>query len=172
MAHHGVSGVHYIMMNTSLLQATPVARDGLAIAADVALVGLGAFALAAAIAVLVLLLQLRRLGSQIALLGRELNGKIDPVVDKSRTVAANLEFISASVRTDVEKVTGAVRQLSERLEQASDHMETRIDEFNALMEVVQGEAESTFLDTASAVRGVKAGARSLSRESDEGESRR
>ena len=158
------------MIMHSLPQATPLARDGLAIAADIALVGLGAFALVAAFAVVVLLLQLRRLGVQIASLGRELNGKIDPVVEKSRTVAANLEFVSASVRTDVEKVTGAVRQLSERLEQASDHMEARIDEFNALMEVVQGEAESTFLDTASAVRGVKAGARSLTRESsDEGD---
>jgi hypothetical protein len=167
-----VCGVNYSMTIHSLVQASPVARDGLAVAADIALVGLGAFALVAAFAVVVLLLQLRRLGSQIAAVGRELNGKIDPVVEKSRTVAANLEFVSASVRTDVEKVTGAVRQLSDRLEQASDHMEARIDEFNALMEVVQGEAESTFLDTASAVRGVKAGARRLSGDSDQGESRR
>jgi len=153
------------MMIMSLLQAVPVSRDGLSVAADVALVGLGAFALVAAVAVVVLLIQLRRLGAQIARLGKELNGKIDPVVEKSRTVAANVEFISASVRTDVEQVTGAVRQLSERLEQASDHMEERIDDFNALMEVVQGEAEATFLDTASTVRGVKAGARRLSERS-------
>src|SRR6056297_2122107 len=154
------------MINMSLLQAVPASRDGLSVAADVALVGLGAFALVAAFAVVVLLLQLRRLGIQIERMGRELNGKVDPVVEKSRTVAANLEFISASVRTDVEQVTGSVRKLSERLEQASNHMEARIDEFNALMEVVQGEAETTFLDTASTVRGVKAGARRLSRRSD------
>lgn len=154
------------MIITSLLQVVPASRDTLSVAADVALVGLGAFALVAAFAVVFLLLQLRRLGLQITRLGKELNGKIDPVVEKSRTVAANVEFISASVRTDVEQVTGAVRQLSERLEQASDHMEARIDEFNALMEVVQGEAESTFLDTASTVRGVKAGARRLTERSD------
>ena len=40
-------------------------------------------------------------------------------------------------------------------------METRIDEFNALLEVVQAEAEETFLKTAAAVRGVGAGARAL-----------
>jgi len=154
------------MIIMSLLQAVPASRDGLSVAADVALVGLGAFALVAAFAVVVLLVQLRRLGIQIERIGKELNGKVDPVVEKSRTVAANLEFISASVRTDVEQVTGAVRQLSERLEQASNHMETRIDEFNALMEVVQGEAEITFLDTASTVRGVKAGARRLSERPD------
>jgi hypothetical protein len=40
-------------------------------------------------------------------------------------------------------------------------MEERIEEFNALMEVVQTEAEDLFLDTASTVRGVRAGARSI-----------
>jgi len=141
--------------------------SGLAVAADVAVVALGAFAVVAIVAVLVLLVQIRRIGRQVAHLAGELGGKVDPVLEKSRGIAANVEFISASVRTDVEQVTGAVRQLSDRLEQASNHMEERIDEFNALMEVVQGEAESTFLDTASAVRGVKAGARRLASEPDE-----
>jgi hypothetical protein len=40
-------------------------------------------------------------------------------------------------------------------------MEERIEEFNALIEVVQGEAEDIFLDTASTVRGVREGARSI-----------
>ncbi len=40
-------------------------------------------------------------------------------------------------------------------------MEDRIEEFNALMEVVQGEAEGVFLDTAATVRGLRAGARQL-----------
>jgi hypothetical protein len=41
-------------------------------------------------------------------------------------------------------------------------MEERIEEFNVLMEVVQGEAEEIFLDTASTVRGVREGARAIS----------
>jgi hypothetical protein len=40
-------------------------------------------------------------------------------------------------------------------------MEERIEEFNALMEVVQTEAEHIFIDTASTVRGVREGARSI-----------
>jgi len=144
----------------------PGTRDGVAVAADVAIVALGAFAFVAILVIVILLLQIRKIGSQVARLAKEVNGKVDPVLEKSRGIAANVEFISASVRTDVEQVTGAVRQLSDRLEQASNHMEERIDEFNALMEVVQGEAESTFLDTASAVRGVKAGARRLTGESE------
>lgn len=38
-------------------------------------------------------------------------------------------------------------------------MEDRIEEFNALMEVVQGEAEEIFIDTASTMRGVREGVR-------------
>ena len=40
-------------------------------------------------------------------------------------------------------------------------MEARIDDFNALMEVVQTEAEDIFLDTASTVRGVRQSARRI-----------
>ena len=36
-----------------------------------------------------------------------------------------------------------------------------VEEFNALMDVVQGEAEAVLLDTAAAVRGVRAGARTI-----------
>ena len=42
-------------------------------------------------------------------------------------------------------------------------MEQRIEEFNALMEVIQGEAEGAFIKTAAAVRGVKKGAQKLSK---------
>jgi hypothetical protein len=42
-------------------------------------------------------------------------------------------------------------------------MEERIEEFNALMQVVQDEAEGIFIDTASTVRGVREGARSIAR---------
>ena len=40
-------------------------------------------------------------------------------------------------------------------------MERRVEEFNALMEVVQSEAEDILLGSAAAVRGVRASARSL-----------
>jgi hypothetical protein len=40
-------------------------------------------------------------------------------------------------------------------------MEERVEEFNALMDVVQDEAESVLLDTAAVVRGVRAGAQTM-----------
>ena len=76
--------------------------------------------------------------------------------------AENVEYISAVVRTDIQKVNDSVTKITSRLNDASDHMEDRIAEFNALMQVVQSEAEDIFLDTAAAARGVRAGARTLS----------
>ncbi|MDT8367730.1 MAG: hypothetical protein RQ745_00880 [Longimicrobiales bacterium] len=153
-----------------LLQSTlPATRDGLAVAADVAVVALGALAVVAVVAVAVLLVHLRRIGTQLSALTRELTSRVDPLLESSRGIAENVEFISASVRTDIEKVNRAVHAVSHGIEQASEQMESRLEEFNALMEVVQGEAETTFLDTASTMRGVKAGARRFSRDSEEDE---
>jgi methyl-accepting chemotaxis protein len=142
-------------------QTAGPARDALSMWADVAMVAFGALAAIGVVAIVVLLLQIRKIGNQVTSLAKQVEGKVDPVLERSRTIAQNVEYISASVKKEVEQVTGSVRQLSERLEQASEYMETRIDEFNALMEVVQDEAESQFLDAASAVRGVRASARSL-----------
>lgn len=128
--------------------------NSLSVAAQVSLVLLGILAVLGMGVLTMLFVQIRRIG-------RELNRQAGPLLERSRTLAANLEYISAQVRTDVESLNGAVRALSDRLHQASDHMEARIDEFNALMEVVQGEAEGMFLDTAATMRGIRAGAQRL-----------
>ena len=94
-------------------------------------------------------------------LARQVEDKSGPVLERAAAIADNLDGITRSVRGDVEHFTGSVHAVSDRLTQASEHMETRIDEFNALLEVVQSEAEEMFLDTASAVHGVRAGARAL-----------
>jgi hypothetical protein len=86
---------------------------------------------------------------------------LGPVSDRARTISDNVEFITQALRTDVERLNASVKSLTDRLQLASERMEERIEEFNALMEVVQDEAEDLFLETASTVRGVRAGARSI-----------
>jgi len=90
-----------------------------------------------------------------------MNQSLGPVTDRARVITDNLEYITQSLRTDVEALNASVRGLSDRLELASTRMEERIEDFNALMEVVQGEAEEMFLDTAATVRGVREGARAI-----------
>ncbi|MDX1568695.1 MAG: hypothetical protein R3223_12890 [Longimicrobiales bacterium] len=92
---------------------------------------------------------------------------LDPVLERARSVSENVDYVSHAIRRDVEGLTEALDRIRGRLDQASDRMEERIDEFNALMELVQSEAEEIFLDTAATVRGVRAGSRSLM-ESDGG----
>ena len=127
---------------------------GLQVAADISAVALAAISALLLLTMLVLLVQLRKL---LAALQRQLQ----PVADRARVAAENVEFISAVVREDVQKIHSSVAGLSDRLKDASQRMEERVEEFNALMDVVQNEAESVLLDTAAAVRGVRAGAQTI-----------
>lgn len=143
-------------------------RDGLSIAADWALVVVAA---AIVVTALVILFIAMRTAGSVRRAARAAEKKVDPLIDRSRSVAANVEFITATLRTDVEGLHQSVRGLADRLKSASSQMETRIDEFNALMDVVQGEAEDVFLDTAATARGVRAGARRLVRPEGPGSGR-
>ncbi len=106
------------------------------------------------VVILLFLVQLKRLL-------RSIHRNVQPVTDRARVAAENVEYVTALVRQDVQKVRASVSGLSERLGEASERMEERVEEFNALMDVVQDEAESVLLDTAAIVRGVRAGAQSI-----------
>jgi len=141
---------------SALLQALP--RDGLSLAADVAIVAIGVAVIFLAIVTASLLLRLNRTVAELRIGVRQ---NLGPVSDRARAISDNVEFITQALRTDVERLNASVKALTDRLHHASERMEERIEEFNALMEVVQDEAEGIFIDTASTVRGVRAGARSI-----------
>jgi hypothetical protein len=88
----------------------------------------------------------------------------DAGIQSLRQVAANAEAISKSARDEVSKLSRAVSHLTARLDQASDLLEERLDEFHALLQVVQGEAEEAFIEGAATARGVRAGLGSLGSE--------
>jgi biopolymer transport protein ExbB/TolQ len=87
----------------------------------------------------------------------------DPIVRHAHAAADNVNYITASIRHDVEEFKGTIDNAQQRLNRAAETAEQRISEFNALLEVVQGEAEQLFIDTASTLRGVRAGASALQR---------
>lgn len=86
---------------------------------------------------------------------------LKPAIRHGEEVASNLNYISASVRDDVEQFKGTLRKTQTRLERAAHGTERRIADFNALLGVVQEEAEDLFVNTASTLRGVQAGAERL-----------
>lgn len=136
------------------------ARDRIALAADIAVL-VAALAMAVLAVVMVrILVQWHRTVAEIRLAVRQ---NLGPVSDRARSITENVQVITSSLRTDVVRLNDSVKSLTARLHQASRHMEDRIEEFNALMEVVQSEAEDIFLDTASTVRGVREGARAMGR---------
>ena len=93
-------------------------------------------------------------------------GDVNPLMRQASAIADNVNYITTSVRADVQQVNATVAAANLRLQQAVAMTEQRLNEFNALLEVVQQEAESMFVATASTVRGVRTGAASLHHEGD------
>jgi len=135
-------------------------RDVLAQAADVAVILL---ALAGVVLLVALFLLARQATRAIDEIRAGLGTHLGPVAERARAISADVEYVTHAVRGDLERVSGAVESLTARLHEASDHLEERVEDFNALLEVVQAEAEDAFLDAASTARGVRAGARALAR---------
>ncbi len=94
-------------------------------------------------------------------------GDVNPLMRHASAIADNVNYITTSVRTDVQQVNATIASANQRLQQAIAITEERLNEFNALLEVVQQEAESMFVATASTVRGVRTGAAALHTEDDE-----
>lgn len=86
---------------------------------------------------------------------------VNPLVKHASTIADNLDYITTSVRVDVQRVNQTIAAANQRLREAVELTEARMQEFNALLKVVQEEAEETFVSTASVVRGVRKGLSSL-----------
>lgn len=99
---------------------------------------------------------------------KRLRGDLDPAVRHVNDIAENVNYVTTAVRTDVERLKLAVAEAQQRLDQLvsdahqrldrnADLAEERIREFNALLQVMQEEAEGLFIGTASLARGVRAG---------------
>jgi uncharacterized protein YoxC len=84
-------------------------------------------------------------------------GDINPLMRHASAIADNVDYISTAIRVDIQQVSQTVAAMNQRLQQAVSTAEDRIRQLNALLDVVQEEAESAFVATASTIRGVKTG---------------
>ena len=64
-------------------------------------------------------------------------GDINPLMRHASAIADNVNYISTSIRTDVQQVNATIAAANQRLQQAMALTERRLGEFNALLEVVQ-----------------------------------
>ena len=84
-------------------------------------------------------------------------GDVNPLMRHASSIADNVDYVSTAIRVDIQQVSQTVAAVNQRLQQAASAAEARINQLNALIEVVQEEAESAFVSTASTIRGVKTG---------------
>jgi uncharacterized protein YoxC len=84
-------------------------------------------------------------------------GDINPLMRHASAIADNVDYVSTAIRVDIQQVSQTVAAVNQRLQQAASAAEDRINQLNALLEVVQEEAESAFVTTASTIRGVQTG---------------
>jgi len=84
-------------------------------------------------------------------------GDINPLMRHASTIADNVDYISTSVRVDIQQVSKTIAAANQSLLKAVQAADARINQLNALIEVAQEEAESAFIATASTLRGVRTG---------------
>jgi uncharacterized protein YoxC len=84
-------------------------------------------------------------------------GDINPLMRHASAIADNVDYVTTAIRVDIQQLSQTVAAVNQRLQQAASAAEERIKQLNALLEVVQEEAESAFVTTASTIRGVQTG---------------
>src|SRR5450756_2192163 len=72
-------------------------------------------------------------------------GDINPLMRHASAIADNVDYISTSLRVDIQQVSQTVAAVNQRLQQAASAAEDRINQLNALLEVVQEEAELSLI---------------------------
>lgn len=112
---------------------------------------------------IVLLLSLRnavlRVNGAIERLGNETK----PLVDKATLIVEDAREVVAMVRTDVERLSGATGVVTAQLVNAAETAGRRIDEVNAVLDVLQHEMEKTAIGAVAAVKGVATGTTEMGR---------
>jgi len=91
-------------------------------------------------------------------------GDIQPLVHNASTVADNVNYVTTTMRADAQRVTQTVATANQKVLTALRHAEQRVQELNALVDVMQEEAERVFVATASTIRGMQGGAEAFAEE--------
>lgn len=88
---------------------------------------------------------------------QKLRVDLAPAIHNVTTVTENVSFVTRTVRKDVERLSESVNGATRKLAEAAAVAQDRVGEFNAVIKVVQEEAEQIFVDGVSTLRGVQAG---------------
>jgi uncharacterized protein YoxC len=117
-----------------------------------------------AIAVLLLALGLlfsawnvRKASKQVHMFLDRAYSDLAPAIREANVIATDVREMTTIVKGNVREVQQTVAATNTRVLKAVREIEGRLDQFNAFLGLVQDEAESVFVSTASTVRGVRTG---------------
>jgi hypothetical protein len=113
------------------------------------------------IALILLLLSIRVAVTKAHEAIERLSAETKPLIKRATEIADDAREVVAMVRTDAERVTDAATAVTEQLLAAADITAQRVNEVNAVIDVLQAELEQTAIETVSAIRGVRVGTRAL-----------
>lgn len=105
----------------------------------------------------------RHLARKVERLTDRVHGDLLPLIQHATSVVDDVHHVTRSIRKDMAEVQETIAAANERVRAAMATTEQRVQDFNALLEVVQGEAEDLFVSSASTLRGVRSGAEALTR---------
>ena len=125
--------------------------------AAVAQIVLAIALLAVGIGLLFAAMKVKALMKKLEEQGQKLRVDLGPAIRNVTAVTENATAVSNTVRGDVDRLSASVTAATEKLKDAAEVAEQRVGEFNALIGVVQEEAEQLFIGGAATIRGVRAG---------------
>jgi hypothetical protein len=140
-----------------------------AVLADLATIIIALALIAISLGLIAAAWQSRKIYGKIHSLLARVHTDVQPIIGHATEIAADASQMSTSVRAELEQLRGALGTTRSRISEATGAAEHRIRRFNALLDVVQEEAEDLFVGTAATLRGVQAGARTLSGQRDDSE---
>ena len=147
--------------DTVVMKQVPNARNWFDVLSSAASVVISIALIALAVGLIPAAWNFRKSYKKVNELLDRVYGDVNPIMRHASSLADNLNYVSTAVRQDVARLQASVAAANARLDEATRLTERRVRDFNALLEVVQAEAEATFVSTASSLRGVREGAASF-----------
>src|SRR5258705_575324 len=115
-----------------------------------------------AVASFLLFRELRRAVRALERFGDTVQREVLPAVQSARGIADQATQIAAKIRGEVDGLVETSQDLRGRVKRAADATEDRLNDLEALLDVLYEEVEDTALDVAAALRTTRRGAGMIS----------